>query len=182
MLDSEHSHERFITLLTEYEGVIRASIRSVIQRPEDVAEVMQAVSLTMWRKFDSLTDSSGFAKWACVIARYEILKFKREKARDRFQLDDTLIALILDESAHEMPAHAARMQHLEACLQRLPEPRRALVLQAYAPGCSMKALAERLGKSQDGLYQLMRRIREELRQCVESQLARDGGVLPTNLL
>ena len=59
------------------------------------------------------------------------------------------------------------MAHLEACLEKLPDSRRALVLQAYAQGCSMKALAERLGKSQDGLYQLLRRIREELRQCVE---------------
>lgn len=76
MLDPEHSHERFVRLLTEHEGIIRASIRSVIQRTEDVAEVMQSVSVVMWRKFDSLTDSAGFAKWACAIARYEILMFK----------------------------------------------------------------------------------------------------------
>lgn len=177
MLDSTHSHERFIALLTEHEGVIRASIRSVIQRPEDVAEIMQAVSLAMWRKFDSLTDSTGFAKWACVIARYEILKFRREKARERFQLDDVLVALILEEGAQQIPLRVGRMAHLEACLEKLPESRRALVLQAYAQGCSMKVLAERIGKSQDGLYQLLRRIREELRACVESQLASDMGAV-----
>ena len=167
MPDAEDSHERFIALLTQYEGIIRASIRAVIQRPEDVAEVMQAVSLVMWRKFDSLTDTKGFAKWACVIARYEILKFKRGKARDRFQLDESLVALIINEGAEEIPVRTGKMAHLEACLEKLPDSRRALVLQAYAQGCSMKALAERLGKSQDGLYQLVRRIREELRQCVE---------------
>lgn len=181
MTDSAHSHERFITLLTAYEGVIRASIRSVIQRPEDAAEIMQAVSLTMWRKFDSLTDSTGFAKWACVIARYEILKFKREKARDRFQFNDTLMAVILEEGAQEIPARTRRMAHLEACLEKLPESRRALVLQAYAQGCTMKVLAERMGKSQDGLYQLLRRIREELRQCVEFQLSSEDTMPETNL-
>ena len=174
---SEDNHERFISLLTLHEGVIRASIRAVIQRPEDVAEIMQTVRLTMWRKFDSLTDPTGFAKWACVIARYEILKFRRDKARDRFELDEALIAKIVDEGSSEFSMRSGKMAHLEGCLEKLPEARRALVLQAYSPGCSMKMLAERLGKSQDGLYQLLRRIREELRSCVESQVARHGSFL-----
>jgi RNA polymerase sigma-70 factor (ECF subfamily) len=93
---------------------------------------MQSVSVVMWRKFDSLTDSTGFAKWACVIARYEILKFKRARARDRFQFDEELISLILEEGAEELPARTARLAHLEACLEKLPESRKALVLQAYA--------------------------------------------------
>ncbi|NBV34190.1 MAG: RNA polymerase subunit sigma-24, partial [Proteobacteria bacterium] len=121
MLVPENSHERFVRLLTEHEGIIRASIRSVIQRTEDVAEIMQSVSVVMWRKFDSLTDSTGFAKWACVIARYEILKFKRARARDRFQFDEELISLILEEGAEELPARTARLAHLEACLEKLPE-------------------------------------------------------------
>jgi len=132
MLVPENSHERFVRLLTEHEGIIRASIRSVIQRTEDVAEIMQSVSVVMWRKFDSLTDSTGFAKWACVIARYEILKFKRARARDRFQFDEELISLILEKGAEELPARTARLAHLEACLEKLPESRKALVLQAYA--------------------------------------------------
>ncbi len=176
MLENEHSHERFVRLLTEHEGIIRASIRSVIQRSEDVAEIMQSVSVVMWRKFDSLTDSAGFAKWACVIARYEILKFKRARARDRFQFDDELISLILEEGAQEIPARAARLAHLEACLEKLPESRKALVLQAYAEGCTIKHLAARLGRSQDGLYQLLRRIREELRYCMEFQLGSDESI------
>ena len=176
MLENEHSHERFVRLLTEHEGMIRASIRAVIQRSEDVAEIMQSVSVVMWRKFDSLTDSAGFAKWACVIARYEILKFKRARARDRFQFDEELISLILEEGAQEIPARAARLAHLEACLEKLPESRKALVLQAYTEGCSIKNLAAHLGRSQDGLYQLLRRIREELRYCMESQLGSDESI------
>jgi len=180
MLVPENSHERFVRLLTEHEGIIRASIRSVIQRTEDVAEIMQSVSVVMWRKFDSLTDSTGFAKWACVIARYEILKFKRARARDRFQFDEELISLILEEGAEELPARTARLAHLEACLEKLPESRKALVLQAYAEGCTIKHLAERLGRSQDGLYQLLRRIREELRHCMEFQLGSDDSIPKAN--
>lgn len=45
MKDDADHHEKFIELLTKYEGLIRASIRAVIRRTEDVDEVMQAVSL-----------------------------------------------------------------------------------------------------------------------------------------
>lgn len=175
MPTSNESHETFIALLTRHDRVIRATIRAVIRRPEDVDEVMQAVSIVAWRKFDSVTDSEGFAKWACVIARYEILKFRRGKARDRFQLDEALVEKITSEAAEEAPVRGRRIAYLEACLRRLPDARRELVMQVYEPGCSIKDLAAALGKSADGLYQLLRRIRLELKRCVEEWQAKEGG-------
>lgn len=177
MSDSNDSHEIFIALLTKHEPVIRATIHAVIRRPEDVDEVMQAVSLVAWRKFDSVTNADGFAKWACVIARYEILKFQRARATDRFQLDEDLVEKLTEEGAEEIPARSQRIIHLEACLKRLPEQRRELVMQAYEPGCSIKDLARELGKSKDGLYQLLRRIRLELKRCVEKRSAIKGGAV-----
>jgi len=174
-METTNGHEKFIELLARHEGVIRASIRAVVRRPEDVDEIMQSVSLTAWRRFDSVTDVEGFAKWACVIARYEILKFQRAKARDRFELDEALMAKIVDEGAEETKTRSSRMAHLQECLNKLPELRRLLVMQVYAPGCSMKDVAERMGKSQDGLYQLLRRIRLELKTCVEVQASRTDG-------
>ena len=172
---SSDSHETFIALLATHEPVIRATIRAVIRRPEDVDEVMQSVSIVAWRKFDSVTDSDGFAKWACVIARYEILKFQRGKARERFQLDESLVEKITAEGAEEVPVRSRRITHLEVCLQLLPEARRRLVMEAYEPGRSIKDLAIAQGKTTDGLYQLLRRIRLKLKQCVERRTAKEGG-------
>jgi len=174
MTSSADSHEMFIKLLTKHEGIIRASIRAVIRRTDDVDEVMQAVSLVAWRRFDSVTDVEGFAKWACVIARYEILKFRRSKARDRLELDEVLVAKIIDEGAEELSVRSRRIAHLEGCLKRLPESRRLLVMKVYSPGCSMKAVARQMGKSPEGLYQLLLRIRLELKRCVEIQATTEG--------
>jgi LysR family transcriptional activator of nhaA len=41
----QSSHEAFITLLLRHEPMVRAAIRAVVLRAEDVDEVMQAVSL-----------------------------------------------------------------------------------------------------------------------------------------
>ena len=172
--NSDDSHEMFIRLLTKHERVIRASIRAVIRRTEDVDEVMQAVSLVAWRRFESVTDVEGFAKWACVIARHEILKFQRTKARDRMELDEALVMTICDEGAEEVSVHSRSLTHLEGCLKRMTESQRLLVLKVYAPGCSIKAVARQMGKSPEGLYQLLRRIRLELKRCVEIQATTEG--------
>ncbi|MEC5125621.1 sigma-70 family RNA polymerase sigma factor [Verrucomicrobiales bacterium BCK34] len=180
MSDQPDNHERFISLLTKHERVIRASIGAVIRRPEDVDEIMQNVSLVAWRKFETLTDLDGFAKWACVIARYEIMAFQRNKARDRFELNEALIEKITAEAATEIPVTNRRLQLLDSCLQKLPRERRSLVMTAYEPGLKTMDLAEKLGKSVDGLYQLLRRIRLELKECVDRELAqetREGSAL-----
>lgn len=164
-------------LLQRHEAGIRAFIRAVVLRTEDVDEIMQAVSLVAWRKFDALTDHEGFRRWACVIARYEVLKFQRARARDRFVLDEALLEQILEEGADECLVRQRRLSLLEQCLNKLPESRRDLLLQAYAPGCTVRAIAERLGRSEDALYQLLRRLRLELKQCVEMGLVEEGDVL-----
>ena len=66
-------NEEFLRLWTHHEPELRAFVRSCVPRAEDVDEVMQEVSLVAWRKFSSLTGPAEFPKWACLIARYEIL-------------------------------------------------------------------------------------------------------------
>ena len=176
MDDANAAHEAFIMLLLRHEAGIRAFIRTVVHRTEDVDEVMQAVSLVAWRKFDSLTNPEGFGRWASVIARYEALKFLRGRARDRFVLDTDLVERILSEGEAESAARSRRLSLLERCLEKLPESRCELLLQAYTPGCTTRAMAERLGRSEDALYQLLRRLRLELKQCVELGLSGEGGV------
>lgn len=179
MDDSNANHETFLKLLLRHEPGIRAFIRAVVQRADDVDEIMQEVSVVAWRKFDSLTAQEGFGRWACAIARYEVLKFQRARARDRFVLDDALMERILEESVEESVEESRdrdlRLPMLERCLEKMPQSRRDLLLQAYSPGCTLRALAERLSKSEDALYQLLRRLRLELKLCVEVGLAEERG-------
>lgn len=169
------SHEAFIRLLLRHEPMVRAAIRAVVLRAEDVDEIMQTVSLVAWRKFDTLTEPDGFGRWACVIARHEVLKFRRAKARDRFVLSESLVEQILDEAAAECEVRAERLSLLERCLKKLPGARRQLLMQVYSPGCTTRALAARLGQSEDALYQMLRRLRLELKHCVELGLANGEG-------
>ena len=73
---ADELHEAFLRLFTRCEPELRAFGRSCLPRPQDVDEVMQEVSLVAWRKSGDLDDRGRFAPWACLIARYEILKYR----------------------------------------------------------------------------------------------------------
>ena len=172
---ADELHEAFLRVFTRAEPELRAFVRSCLPRLQDVDEVMQEVSLVAWRKFGDLDDRSRFAPWACLIARYEILKYRRAHARNRLLLDESVIEALADEAAAEMPLHQRRLVALESCFEKLPEARRELAITAYTPGTSQKELARQMGRTEGALYQLLSRIRQELWRCVELTLAKEAG-------
>ncbi|MEM6688005.1 MAG: sigma-70 family RNA polymerase sigma factor [Planctomycetota bacterium] len=167
----------FVQLLARHEPEIRSYIRASLPSPHDVAEVMQHVSLIAWRKFSELDDpESNFARWTCVIARFEIMKFRRTLARDRFVLQENLVEQICQEGEAETSLRAEQIVQLEHCLRELPEDRREFVLKAYSPGTTIKEIAKQQGKKPDALYQLVRRIRQKLEDCMQRRTGELGQV------
>lgn len=160
----------FVELLARHEPALRACLRALLPSAADVDLVMPEVALVAWRKFAELEDRDAFPRWAAIIARYEALRYRRDKARNRFVLDEAVLAQLADESAATLSRREQQMAALEECLQKLPEPRRQLVLGCYAPGTSIREIAASSGQSEDALYQLLRRIRLELQRCVETTL------------
>lgn len=179
---SNHDHESFVRALTRHERVIRAYIRGGgISRAEDVDEITQEVSLIAWQKFDQLEKLEDFPRWACVIARYRILEFRRTKYRDRLVLDEKVFDLLAEEALEETGQQDARLRHLERCLAELPDGSRNLVKAAYEPGASIDQLARSTGKRANALYQQLWRLRQILRDCVETALGTDRELRNSSL-
>ena len=67
-------------LFARHEGNVRAFVASLLPDWEGVDDVMQEASLVMWRKFDQFDPvraGSNFVDWAFMIARYEVLMYRR---------------------------------------------------------------------------------------------------------
>lgn len=163
--------ELFVRLLMKHDRAIRAYLRALLPTVNDVDEVMQEVSVIAWRKFDQLDDPRNFCRWACVIARYEVLMHRRRKARDRFVLGQEVEQLIADEGVEELSIREEQLDALENCLDRLPPERRQLTLKIYSADASMKTIAASLGKSPEAIYKMISRIRQKLLECVEQRIA-----------
>ena len=170
-------HQAFVRALTRHERVIRAYIRGAgISRPEDVDEITQDVSLIAWEKFDQLKNVEEFSRWACVIARYRVLDFRRKKFRDRLVLNEKVFELLMEEALEEADQRESQLRQLEHCLAKLPQASRNLVKAAYEPGASIDELARSTGKKSNALYQQLWRLRQSLKSCLENGMLRETNV------
>ena len=133
--------------------------------------MVQEVSIAALRKFSTLDDHSAFGAWACLIARYELLSARRRFARDRLVLAEDIVELLAKEGAEELPLRQRQLQALDHCIETLPRQRRELALAAYAKDTTIRELAAQLKRTEGSLYQLLARIRQELRRCMEEILA-----------
>jgi RNA polymerase sigma-70 factor (ECF subfamily) len=167
-------NEDFLRLWTHHEPELRSFVHACLPRAAEVDEVMQNVSLVAWRKFSTLVDRTQFPRWACLIARYEILMARRRHARDRLVLSEDIMARLAEEGMEEMPVRSRQLDVLDRCIAKLPSERRELVLAAYAPGTSKRDLAVQVGRTEGSLYQLLARIRQELLHCIEHTLAQEA--------
>ncbi|MFT5469151.1 MAG: RNA polymerase sigma-70 factor (ECF subfamily) [Verrucomicrobiales bacterium] len=163
-------HERFLRLWTQNEAALRAFVRSCCPRAQEVDEVMQDTCIAAWRKFSTLDDPAAFGRWACMIARYELLMTRRRHARDRLVLAEDVVELLTEEGAEEIPRRHRQLLALDECIEKLPRERRELALAAYAKDVSIRQMAVQLKRTEGSLYQLLARIRKELHRCVEQTL------------
>ncbi len=163
--------ELFIKLYTKNEARLRNFVRSMVPTWESVDEVMQEASLVMWRKFDQFDPETEFLKWSQVVCRFEALKCRRRKARDRHVFSEDLLEMLATEIEEEEEELFVReKQALRLCLQKVKEPHRELLLASYAKGAKIKEVAEASGKSPTSVYKLLNRVREKLHDCITTQL------------
>lgn len=163
-------YERFVKLLLAHEAQLRAFLRSLLPAWDDVDEVMQETSLTAWRKFDQFEQDTNFLAWTAAIARFEALKHRRTRSRDRLVFSDAIAEMIANEGLDEADTLARERAALERCLGKLGSPGRELLEMAYQPGVKMHEVAARSGKGVEAFYKTLQRLRARLLDCVERDL------------
>lgn len=177
-LSQADRYETFLALLARHERAIRGVVRSVLPSSHDADEVMQEVGLACWRKFSDFQNNAspdGFFRWACVVARFEILKYRRKCARDRLVLSEEIIQLLAADAEERCAVAASERHALEACLKRLPPADQRLLLSVHTPGDSVAAIARQLGQQTRRLYSRIARLRELVGECVRRKLAEEGA-------
>ena len=163
-------HETFLRLWMKHEPELRAFVRSCCPRAQEVDDVMQEVSIAALRKFPTLDDHAAFGPWSCLVARYEILSARRKHARDRLVLSEDILLMLADEGANEMDLRKEQLRVLDQCISKLPDDRRELAITAYSHGTTIREMAKRMRKTEGSLYQMLARIRIQLRRCVSREL------------
>ena len=166
--------EDFVRLFSRHEGSVRAFVASLLPNWEGVDEVMQEASVVMWRKFDQFDpdrEGSSFLNWAFMIARYEVLMYRRKRATDRLVFSEDVFELLAAEANEILEVQPQRREALGKCLGKLEPPQRELVGAVYADGISIKDAAAKVGRTPTGLYKALARIRQSLQRCITLTLS-----------
>lgn len=172
--ESNDRYAQFVAQFARHERAIRGVVRATVPSLQDADDVMQEVGLACWHKFADFRpddSSDSFLKWACVVAKFEILRFRRRCARDRLVLSEETIAQLVVDAEHRLDTSERERQALEDCLLKLPLADQQLLLSVHTRGDSVAKIARQLGQNVRRLYSRVNALRDMLGECVRRTLA-----------
>ena len=172
-MDPDRANAEFVHLLTSSQDWLRAFVRTLMPRVDEAEDVLQRTNLVLWSKADQFAPDTNFRGWACQVARYEVLAYRKEQRRDRHVFGDVLLGLLADEAEERLSAAGDPRDHLENCLERLPAVQHRLILERYREGGSVQQIARRDGRSAESISAKLYRIRKTLLDCLQRQMSRD---------
>jgi RNA polymerase sigma-70 factor, ECF subfamily len=165
----------FLLQLTKHQSTLYAAVVAMLGTAEGAQDVLQETNAALLEKAAEFDPKRQFVPWAVAFARTQILSWRKRQARDRLVLDDDLFAALADRLAVESPAPNLRLDALEGCLGKLPQPSRELVEARYARGESVQSIAERLGRTVNVVSVSLFRVRQALLDCIRMTLAAEGA-------
>jgi RNA polymerase sigma-70 factor (ECF subfamily) len=165
------SCEELVRLIAQAQRRLYAFVLTLVRRPADVEDILQETNVVLWRKRDTYRPGSDFFAWAFEIARLQVLAFRARQVRREDPFDDSLLENLADTARQESAMYGRRETALRACLEKLPAEQRALIVRRYQPDVAVHSLAAEIGKTAKAVSEALRRIRENLRQCIERTLA-----------
>ncbi len=163
--------ELFLRTLAEHERWLAAYVYSLVSRAADADDILQECKVTLWKQFSTFTPGTHFRAWARTIALHQILNYRRaEQRRPWSPLEQQFIESVAGEIERRGDQLDRQADGLRACLRKLPEPHRAIVLARYYEERSIEEIATQSGRTTEAVYRLLSRIRAVLNDCIHRQL------------
>jgi RNA polymerase sigma-70 factor, ECF subfamily len=166
--------EEFTRLLATHQSRIYSYIYTILPNRADADEVFQETCVVLWRKFEGFRPGSSFFQWAARIAYFKVLSFRKKQRRSVLLGSDAFVEMLAEEVHSRADDLVEREQALAGCIAKLKERDRDLISRRYAPGGTVKGLADQLQRPIKSIYAALGRIRRALLECVERALVAEG--------
>jgi len=151
---------------------LRAFIRCLGVRADEVDDFAQEVFLLSYKKLDEFDRDGNFGAWVRQIARRMIASERRKESRRYRLLSDhvTDVMLEIDDDrwfwASAADSQEDELTALRACLSQMPKHARELLQQRYFEELSPGEIGGRLGKPSNQIRQTLLRLRRTLHACI----------------
>ena len=162
----------FVALLVRCEPQLAACVHTMVPVWQDAEEVLQETRMMLWRQFDRFRPGSDFwpgrVLWR-TSRRGPLCRLATSTTSIQRRPDDTLVAQL---AATPEDANRRWAAFLE-CGKKLGTAARKILRLVYVENRKIKDVAEQLGRSPDGAYVTLSRIRRGLIDCMEQRLGQE---------
>lgn len=161
----------FASLIVKTDRRLLRYILTLAPRRADAEEILQRTATALWENFDQYDTTREFYPWACRFAYFEVLKYRRDYARERLVFREDVLEELAETRSSLENVLEQRREALLQCLSKLVPQDLELIRRRYCSSESIALLAQELGATAKTLYRRLDRIRERLADCVERRVA-----------
>ena len=170
--EREHISEDFLKVFLPNQKRILAYILYYVPNRVDADDVFQNTTSVLWKKFDQYTPGTDFVAWSCVVARFEIMSYFRQKRREgKLHFDEHLQDIIDAEVSTVNSQFDERLRALRECFKKLISAEVKVMKMRYEQDLPFARIAERLGISSPAAFKKVSKIHSRLIQCIRQRIA-----------
>ena len=135
-----------------------------------VDDFLQEVAMTAWRKRGQFDKDRKFEAWIIGMARFVLLRHRRDMARQKVILAPDLIERLETLATADEESHEDRRKALAKCVWALGESGRTLLKIRYEERTPLAEAAQQLGRSHGAIRTALARLRDTLKRCIQDRL------------
>ena len=117
------------------------------------------------RSFDQFEIGTNFVAWAVTIARFQVLKYRRE-FNSKIELNSDILALMVEDASNPIEKEDLRMDALRACLSKLEDKDSKLIKARFEQKKTARELSKENGVAMNTIYRNESRIFSLLFGCI----------------
>ena len=97
--------KEFVTEITAVQRRLYGFVRTLVYDREMVDEIVQETNVALWEQFERFEAGSNFAAWACRVAWFKVLDYRRSQKVRRLRFADTLMETLAAEAIEVSDEH-----------------------------------------------------------------------------
>lgn len=166
MSDSAHI-ETLLRQFYEYQGALRGFVFSATRDYHATEDILQDVAIVVAQKASTFDRDRPTLPWFMGIARNHIQRWHRKKGRENTSVSYELLQEFVAEfSVYGTEQLSNRRIALRQCMRKLPDKQRNILQLRYMEDMDCSQISATVGRSVQGIYALLKRMKNELKKCV----------------
>lgn len=162
------------TLLRRFyanQGKLRGYVFSATRDYHATEDILQEIAIVVAKKASVYDTTRPALPWFMGIARNQIQRHYRAKGKDALNISYELLEDFVPMFAsYDNEEISERQLALKRCVDKLPQRQRHIMQMRYVDELDCSQISKTIGRSVQGIYGLLKRIKNGLRKCVEIQL------------